>query len=187
MSTKTLKSLAEIQTGYTFRSNLSEYSSGNTAVLQSKDLPDSLTVTNKDTTVSIASVSHSTAFVKTNDLVFAARGKFQASVVQTDEPLLVASSLYILRPDTSQVLPDYLAIVLNSSENQQKFHAMSKTTTVATVSKKDLESIEVVVPSLKTQKTLVALYHNITAQKQLVEKKFKNVEAVFEAALAKQA
>ncbi len=74
----------------------------------------------------------------------------------------------VLTPkDPAQVLPDYLALYLNSTEGQNCFKRLNETTTIPFISRTNLESIIIPVPPLERQKKLVALERTTQRYTQL--------------------
>lgn len=185
MLTATLKSLAEIQTGYTFRTKITPQSRAGIPVVQSKNVSTELFLTEHDIDLTVRELSHSTAFVKTGDIVFTSRGKFQAAVIKSTKPLLASSSVFIIRVNAKKIHPDYLAIALNSDSCQKQLHLMSRVGTIQTVTKQNISELKISVPPLEKQRLLVALYINIALQKKLLTAKMERVESIFNSVLDK--
>lgn len=187
MNSTTLGKIAQIQTGYTFRSSMESDSNGNVNVIFSKHVQDDLHLKLKDTSLFSLDISHSTAFVEKGDIVFASRGKFRAAVVNSVQPLLASSSVFIIRVTSKKVLSEYLALYLNSLSSQKYFEQLSTTTLIATITKSALADTKISVPNLATQKNIVSLFLNIQEQKKLLTKQATLTQSLFESVLQKHA
>jgi len=84
----------------------------------------------------------------------------------------------ILTPkDPTQVLPDYLALYLNSTEGKNCFKRLNETTTIPFISRASLESIQIPVPTLERQRALAKFgelnqtYTRLSARKLTLQKR----------------
>jgi restriction endonuclease S subunit len=186
MQSSKLKSLAHIQTGYTFRKTTVGNSNEQVKVLQSKNIGTDLYINPEQVDLFVPNVSHSTAFVKSGDIIFTSRGKFQAAVVKSSEPLLAASSVFIIKVSSKKILPEYLAIYLNSVHCQKQLQVVRRMGTIETVTKQNIADIVVAVPPISRQKLFVDLYLNIQAQKRLLQQKVQKIENIFSSVLDTQ-
>jgi len=97
--------------------------------------------------------------LRVDDVLFASKGtKIFAFVFKINSQLAVAStSFFVLRLTDKNVLPEYLAWLLNSQSIQEflKRHALG--TSITSISKKVLEGLEIPVPALETQKKILGI------------------------------
>lgn len=129
----------------------------------------------------------SPAVVNDNDLLMVSRAtpgaSFKVSLVKTSKPLVAASSVFILRVKSNSILPEFLNHHLNSSAFQRMLAEKAKGSTIIHLTKMELEKLEVPVPSLKTQKEIIALKESIKKQisihKRQQELKEQAMQAVF--------
>lgn len=94
------------------------------------------------------------------DVLLINRGRFTACAFQDNlgKPCVATSAFMILTSnDPAQLLPDYLALFLNSTGGQTILRRLNETTTIPFISLGNLESIEIPVPPLDMQQKLVAL------------------------------
>jgi type I restriction enzyme, S subunit len=82
-----------------------------------------------------------------------------------------------IRPEQTQVLPQYLIKYLNSSLIRQRLIALAETTTMTTIAQPKLASLEVIVPPLEEQRAIAAYLDQETAKLDALVGK---VEAVIE-------
>lgn len=168
-----LKQIAEVTAGYTFRSALKKQSDGNVFVLQAKNILDGGIVSDVAGLDKIHfENSRTVATVQKADVVVSSRGSFYAGVIKTDlKNTIAASSVFILRVYSPEVLPEYLAIYLNSSTGQKIIHEKATGAVINTILKKDLENIDVSIPTLEKQKLIINFYTNSRRLEQILEKK----------------
>lgn len=169
---KSLNQIVEIIAGYTFRGAIEKDPNGAVFVLQAKDIREDLFLDDAKLIKTTIATSHTKAFVQTGDVVISSRGFFRAAVFKTDQTVLAASSIYLLRIKNSAVLlPEYLAIYLNSVAGQRNLSQFLTTGTIRSLLKKDLEKISVPVPSIEKQKQIIRLDENVRQQALLVNRK----------------
>jgi hypothetical protein len=75
------------------------------------------------------------------------------------EDTLASNTLFVIRPNRQQVLPEYLVGYLNSAPAQAWFTTHRKTGTVQVLSREALNELLVPVPPLATQQRMVKLTH----------------------------
>jgi restriction endonuclease S subunit len=156
---KELKSIAEIQMGYTFRSGLNPEPDGKISVIQMKDLTDD----------NIVDCSHllrinfinidEKHLVKKKDLIFRSRGQVNSpALVKQDLPYtMLAAPLFRIRITIGGILPEYLNWYLGIPESGQWFASRREGTYGGMISKKTLEQIEIEIPPLSRQKTILEM------------------------------
>lgn len=155
-----IKMLAIVQMGYSFRTRLEASKSGDVAVIQMKDLLDDNTV-GCDGLVRIdmeAVKEHHLA--QKGDLVFRSRGHVTTAAVLLDDPgkAVVAAPLLrirITKPD--RILPEYLNWYISQLDAQIFLTSRAKGTVQKMISKQAIEDLDVALPSLEKQRTIVEL------------------------------
>ncbi len=108
------------------------------------------------------------------DVLFAAKGmKNYAVAVDKDWlPAVASTSFFVLRVTNKKLSPNYLMWYLNSPTIQGNLKNKAIGTAMPSISKQALESIEIPIPSLKTQEVIVKL--SALRQKELEIK--QNIE-----------
>ena len=156
----TIKNIAIVQLGYSFRSRLEVSKDGEVAVIQMKDLLDDNTVgCNELVKIDMDAVKdHHLA--RKGDLVFRSRGLVSNAAILLEDPgiAVVAAPLLrirITKPD--RILPEYLNWYLGQREAQVFLTSRAIGTAQKMISKEVLENLEVLLPSLEKQKKIVAL------------------------------
>lgn len=158
-------------TGHSFRQKPTHTAAGNVCVIQPKDvLPDGSLLTEE-----LPRVKHQPRkLLCAGDVLLINRGRFTAAVFDgtMDTPCVATSAFMILTPrDSSRLLPDFLALYLNSREGQAHFKRITDSSTVPFINRTNLGSITIATPPTETQRKLVALektrqrYCQLTARK----------------------
>jgi len=168
---KKISLISEIFAGYTFRVPIKGVIGG-LSVLQAKNITENILIEAAELTRIERNTSHTKAFAQSGDIAIGSRGIFRSGVIRTDHDVLASSSVYLLRiKDKASILPEYLAVYLNSAAGQKKLAHVLTTGTIRTLKKKDLEDIEIPVPSVDRQSHIVRLALNIKTQNELLKRK----------------
>jgi hypothetical protein len=98
-------------------------------------------------------------FIRAGDVLFPNRGtRTTAIACRLEQPrLLAGAQFFVLRPDMSKVLPEYLAWCLRSEESARYFAERRKGTYVQIIQRSDLADLEVPLPPLVLQEKIVAV------------------------------
>ena len=103
----------------------------------------------------------SPAVVRDNDIVMMSRATpgspFRASLVKTDNPLIASFSVYIIRPNNTNVLSEYLLHLINSRQFQVYVSKKTRGSTITHITKQSLCEMKIPIPSKKKQQILQIL------------------------------
>lgn len=155
-----IKKLATVQMGYSFRSRLEVSPTGEVAVIQMKDLRDDNTVD----CVGLAKINMEEVkehhLAQRGDLIFRSRGLVTTSALLLEDPgkAVVAAPLFrirVTRPD--KVLPEYLNWYISQRDAQIFLTSQAKGSVQKMISKQVIEDLEVALPSVEVQKSIVEL------------------------------
>jgi restriction endonuclease S subunit len=93
------------------------------------------------------------------DILMAVKGHDHFAVMYTPEMgLAVASTVFmVIRPTSHNVLPEYITWFLNHPQVQSYLRLASKGSNLPSITIKDIEQIEVPVPSIDTQRIVLQL------------------------------
>lgn len=167
----TLKDIALIQMGYSFRSRIESMGTGTVAVIQMKDLTDR----NRVDSSSLVSVDMEKPrehhLVKLGDLIFRSRGLISTSAILEEDAgiAIVAAPLLRIRVTDHNVLPEYLNWFISQTPAQIFFTSQAKGTTQRMISKAVLEGLEVYVPPVNLQKAIIDIAA-LSEEEQLIMK-----------------
>ena len=177
-----LKKIASIQIGYSFRGRLDSVSTGVVAVIQMKDLDNDFVSCRALVRID-EKVPKEHHLVRVGDLVFRSRGVTNTSAILLDDPgeAVVAAPLFRIRVIDHHILPRYLNWYINQSPAQAYIASHAKGTAQKMISKDVLDSLEIVVPSMKRQKAIVEVAalaeQEQNLMKRLVEKRKQHISA----------
>ncbi|MCW7754240.1 restriction endonuclease subunit S [Desulfobotulus sp. H1] len=156
----TIKQLASVQMGYSFRSRLEASENGIVAVIQMKDLLDDNTVSCGDLVKIDMDVVKTHHLARKGDLIFRSRGLVTTSAILLEDPdkAVVAAPLLRIRVNRPEkVLPEYLNWYISQRDAQIFLTSRAKGTVQKMISKQAIEDLEVALPTLEKQKNIVEL------------------------------
>ncbi|MDQ7790267.1 MAG: restriction endonuclease subunit S [Clostridia bacterium] len=167
-----LRELARVQMGYSFRTRLELMEPGEIAVLQMRDLTDENRVDCSGLLRIEMEKLKEHHLVKPGDLVFRSRGQVSTSAILTEDPgkAVVAAPLLRIRVNSQSVLPEYLHWFINQPTAQAFLASRAKGTAQKMISKQALESLEVCVPPLDRQRTIVELAALVEEEQNLMNR-----------------
>lgn len=182
-----LKKISSVFAGYTFRTALKDDKNGIMSVIQARDVfSDNLYIDYNNLTKIDFQTTKSNSLVKKNDVLMSARGNFKASVFEGgDENVIASSSSYIIRLKDKNILPEYLAIYLNSIIGQREINKNLSGGTIKTILRKDLEEVEIKIIDLKKQKQIINLYQTSKKIQILLSRKKEIINNINEASIYK--
>ena len=182
-------SFMEVVSGYTFRGAIKTEANGDVFILQAKDIVRKENITNSTELNRIVFQGTRTAsFLQKGDVVIVSRatgaGSFRSVVFDSEKVNVVGtSSLLILRIKNKEVLPEYLSLYLNSPDGQKKILDTVVGSYIYAISKNKFEEIEIPIPPLDKQKSVVDLQNNIVQQEIILERKQKLNREIINATL----
>ena len=100
-----------------------------------------------------------------------------------DEGLLISSLLAVIRVENTKLDPRYLAYYINSHFSQRLLQREIKGTAIPMLKTKDLERLELSVPSLEEQKKVVSYLDLAQRDRQLLHALVKEKEQLSQAVL----
>lgn len=162
-----LSKLSDIHSGYTARGRLDPAPEGGVPALQLRDVGTTGEIPGPDFQRYHLSKLPDRYFVRGGEVVFRSRGEPNTAAAIPDplpEPVAVIVPLVIIRPDRNRILPEYLAWAINQPDAQRQLSAEAQGTSLRMIPKTVLENLEIAVPDLPTQKSIVEL--NALAQQE---------------------
>ena len=155
-----VEEVCTIQSGYTARGRLQPATPGGLLAIQLGDFsqdghiaPDRLTRVDFDG-------KPEKFLVGPGDVLFRSRGEKNIAVALDDRFIELAVAvlpIFILRPRTDVIQPEYLAWAINQASSQRYFDRIASTTTIRMLPRSSLEMLEIQVPSLELQRQVTAL------------------------------
>ncbi|MEI6351312.1 MAG: restriction endonuclease subunit S [Verrucomicrobiota bacterium] len=110
--------------------------------------------------------------LRPGDVLFPNRGtRTTAIAYRFDEPrTIVGSQFFIVRADTTLLLPEFLAWFLRTDESCRHFESRRKGSHVQTVQRQDLAELEIPLPPVETQRKIVQAADLAAVERQLTER-----------------
>ncbi len=176
----TLKNIATVSSGATFRSQIKPSENGSMRVIQMKDLGDDNFVHLKESTRIDHSGPRPEQLAKLGDIIFRSRGQRHTAALlrENAKNTIVAAPLLRVRPDTERVIPEFLLWWINRRSTQSYLSTRSMGTMVQMVSKQNLEDLEVNLPSLEQQRKIIDIFNLSMREQQLLEE-IKHRKAIY--------
>lgn len=167
-----VKEIAEIIAGYTFRGALKHDLNGKCEVVSAKNINEDGSIDYNGLTRILQLPPRTNAFVKENDVILSSRGVFRAGVYRKkSQSIIASSSTFILRVDNTKLLPEYLAIYLNSEVGQASIRRVLTGSSIKTILRKSLENLQIPIPSIDIQKKIIDIRENWQVQEGLLNRK----------------
>lgn len=165
---KLFSQLTEIQTGL-FTKPLGE---GDVIYLQVKHFDENgqlQSVLHEDLLSDYISDKH---LLKNGDVLFAAKGTKNFATVYEDHnrPAVASTSFFVIRPISREILSEYLAWFLNSHATLTLLKSQAIGTSIPSISKHVLENLEIAVPSIEIQKTILEITKLRIIEQELKQK-----------------
>jgi restriction endonuclease S subunit len=180
-----INELCAAKMGYSFRQKPDCIENGNALVIQPKDVTsDGVIKVDPPCRINFPAGKS----LNKGDVLLINRGRFTACVFEDTlgMPCVATSAFLILTPkDPKQLLPDYLALFLNSTDGQTILRRLNETTTIPFISLGNVESIEIPVPPLEMQQKLVDLEQAKQRFAQLTARKTELLNRIINQQLAR--
>lgn len=175
---KRLNEIADIHSGYTFRSSLSDFAHGDTNVIQAKD------ITKLESAifprVHIAKVERCLQY---GDVLLSVKGEFKAEVFYLKQRSVASSSIIVIRPKKC-IFPEYLSLYLNSISGQNSLKNIATGAAIKTLTISELSNLIIPIPHDIKQQQLINISQNIKRQQELIIKKNKLLNSILNSIMA---
>lgn len=160
-----LKNIVNIQTGLFAKPS----DKGEVVYLQSKHFDESGKLLGELYPDLLADGISEKHLLKDGDVLFAAKGtKNFAAVYENQNPAAVAStSFFVLRSTNNKILPEYLTWFLNHPETQKLIKDNARGTAIPSIRKTVLENLEISMPSIEKQRTVITLAALVRKENEL--------------------
>ncbi len=163
-----LKHITNIQTGV-FAKPLKE---GHIVYLQAKYFDENgqlISFLHPDLLAESISGNH---LLQPGDVLFAAKGtkNFATLYESNNLPAVASTSFFVIRlkeNTTNKILPEFLTWYINQPVSQRFLKGNAMGTSIASISKSVLEELEISIPDLQTQKTILKITHLRNSEKNL--------------------
>jgi len=186
-----LSKIAKIQSGYISRGKIEPREDGTHFLLQARDVDAERFAYKADSMVRFSpDLSRKDWVLEPDDVLFMARGTRNYSVLikEIPEQALAAACFFIVRVSSDQVLPYYLCWYLNQSlvDHYLSRHS-GRGVHMPVVRRSVIESIDIPVPPLETQKKIVRMDLLMQKEQELIERLAEQRKKMITAACLKAA
>jgi restriction endonuclease S subunit len=169
-----LRRLANIQSGHHSRGRIEPLAEGSHFLFQARDVDVHSLTYRIDAMIRFCpDLSRRDVILKKDDILFMARGIRNYSVLVHDipAPTLAAAYFFIVRVSNKVILPGYLCWYLNQYPVEHYLNRQSgRGVHMPVVRRSVLENIEVPVPSLEVQETIVEMDKLMQEEQELLNK-----------------
>lgn len=114
-----------------------------------------------------------------NDVVVNAIGTHRAESTVVSKEFAgapISQHLIAIRPNTKYVIPEYLALLLNSSRIKSYLLSSTGTTVIASISLTILKDLQLPLPPLESQKIVLQEFADLESSKNRAEEQFRALE-----------
>jgi len=157
---KLLKHIATIRAGHAFRGKIEEIPTGNTRVIQMKDVDAERGIDWNGLVVTDLPGRKQPDWLKNGDLLFAARGNRNCALLLEDVPfdtVLSPHFFHLTVKREAKVLPGFLTWQINQEPIQQYLQKSSHGSMVQAIGRQVLEEMPLAIPPLEKQHAVMAL------------------------------
>lgn len=112
--------------------------------------------------------------LQVGDVLFAAKGSknFAAVFEDHNRPAVASTSFFVIKPEADKVLPQYLVWLLNSPAIQLSLKGQAIGTSIPSISKQVLEYLEVPLPELWVQESVLHI-SNLRNKEMALQKRIE--------------
>jgi restriction endonuclease S subunit len=175
---KKINNISSVVSGYTFRGSIENDLKGDIFVLQAKNISANQDILNTTDLVTISDKSiRNPYFLEHNDILLVSRGSgigsFRSVVFATDaKKVMPSSSVHVIRIQDVTVLPKYVSLYLNSLDGQKALaQIVTGASYIQSILVKNLIDLQIPIPRVHIQKSIIALHENITDQERILKRK----------------
>lgn len=153
-----LQEVAVISSGHTIRGRVDNDPQGDCVLFQMRDLNwDEMTLGDTGHKISLEHLPQN-QILQPGDVLLLAKGSTNGAFVYRKEYIAAATSVFlVLRVNQERVLPEFLAWYLNQDSTRRELQAAKGVAVIQNLTKNIIENLEIKLPSLETQRKLVAL------------------------------
>ena len=173
----TLKDICKIRMGHAFRGRVSSTPGGELAVIQPREIRASGELDTREIEHVDLSLLKPAQLLHSGDVLLVGRGRICAAVYRDEcaAHCIASGALFVLSVlPKVDVSPDYIALYLNSHEGRLALSRVGARTTAAFLNRGNVKEVEIPIPDMVTQQSLVALsqskkrFLDLTARKAAI-------------------
>jgi len=172
MVKRMLADLAVIKAGHPFRGKIELIKDGNIKAIQIRDFDEYGCVLWNQVINTDITKSNRTNCLEKGDILFAARGlkNFAACINPISDSTVCGPHFFQIHiHDTNVLIPDFLTWVLNQKPAQRYFSKSAEGSAQLSIRKSVLENVEITIPSIENQESIVKLYQAFLQEKRVLK------------------
>lgn len=175
-----LNNITQTFAGHPFRGSVPEIKNSGIRVIQMKNISSHLTINWASTVESEPVSSGEPNWLMHGDILLAGRGNHNYAVLVDDfvGKALASPHFYVIRIESENIWPEFLAWQLNQAPIQRYFDNEAEGTLTKSIRRKVVEDTEIVIPPLETQEQIINLQTVIHRKKQIYESLLRNQESL---------
>lgn len=182
---QSLSCVAAIAAGYPLRGAVDELSGGDVAIIQMRNV-DAQTGVNWNEVQRVELPSkRAPAYLAAGDILFTTRGtkNFALALDDVEGEAVCSPHFFVIRVcDANQIDPQFLAWQINQRAAQEYFQREATGSHILNIRREVIESLQVAIPPLAMQRTIVALADLARAERaaliQLIDNRNQQLEAI---------
>ena len=168
-----------ITAGHPFRSRIPEQTGAGTVVVQMKDTTAFGDI-RWESAIETRPISRSPQWLAVGDILLAARGNRNYAVLVANLPqkhrALAAPHWYVIRPNTDNLLPEFLCWQLNRKPAQDWFRRESAGSVTKNLTRESLNRLRIAIPPLQEQRRIAAMAATARRERETLEQLVANTE-----------
>ena len=160
--------IADVQ----FGPHLKTSTKGTIKYLLAGHFDENLNLTNFQNSFVLPSLKTERFLLQPNDVILAGKGyrTFAWGYNEKMGAMVPSSLFYLLRASKDLIIGNYLAAVLNSERIQHKLSLIGAGATVTSIPKKELNQLEIHIPSIEEQRNFLEVYSLLEKDIELTDK-----------------
>lgn len=165
-----LKQIANINSGYSFRTKIRNNPEGNTYAIQMRDISDGgLGIINEPLKVDVDKINMN-HYLRKGDILFLAKGanNFAVCFDEKFKPAVATSAFFVIRLINESIIPEFICLYMNSSISQNYFQVNMAGTYIPNINLSTLKDMEFIIPPLSHQKKIVTVFQLHLKEKDLI-------------------
>jgi len=180
-----LKKITNILVGHPFRGKIPEVTDSNIMVIQMRNIS---VETGVDWATCIKTeISSKWGFkqLKQGDILFVARGENNIAVIIDNIPqgklIVAAPQFFIIRVIKEEILPEFLAWLINQKPIQQYFQQRKEGSMTKSIRRQVIEETPIIIPLLQKQQMIIKLSSILQKEKNILKQLISNGEITMNA------
>lgn len=184
-SPRPLSDMASIAAGYPLRGAADELNYGEVAIIQMRNVDAEIGVSWSEVQRVELPSKRSPAFLAAGDILFTTRGarNFALALDVVEGEAVCSPHFFVIRVcDADRIEPQFLAWQINQRPAQEYFQREATGSHILNIRREVIESLQIAVPPLATQRTIVALANTARAERaaltRLIDNRSQQLEAI---------